>query len=125
LSGLYDLKMMYSKGDIGTTRYGRNYLVRVVGRDDAELAANSPSTLAPRIKAPVLLVHGEIDERTPLAQARAMKSALEAAGNAPEWMVVPREGHGFHDDANNAAFYRRLEAFMARYIGPVRTSPGN
>lgn len=92
---------------------------------DAELAANSPTTLAARIKAPVLLVHGEIDERTPLAQARAMKSALEAAGNTPEWLVVPREGHGFHDDGNNAAFYRRLEAFMARHIGPARTSPGN
>lgn len=125
LSGLYDLKMMYSKGDVGTTRYGRNYLVRVVGKDDAELAANSPTTLAARIKAPVLLVHGEIDERTPLAQARAMKSALEAAGNTPEWLVVPREGHGFHDDGNNAAFYRRLEAFMARHIGSARTSPGN
>lgn len=119
LSGLYDLKMMYSKGDIGTTRYGRNYLVRVVGKDDAELAANSPTSLASRIQAPVLLVHGEVDERTPLAQARAMKDALEAAGNAPEWMAVPREGHGFHDDANNIAFYRRLEAFLGKHFGPA------
>ncbi|WP_411833069.1 prolyl oligopeptidase family serine peptidase [Pseudoxanthomonas mexicana] len=118
LSGLYDLKMMYSKGDIRTSRYGLNYLARVVGRDDAELAANSPTSLATRIQAPVLLVHGEIDERTPLVQAKAMKAALERAGNAPEWMVVPKEGHGFYKEENNIAFYRRLEAFLARHIGP-------
>lgn len=117
LSGLYDLKMMYSKGDIRSSKYGRNYLMRVIGRDDAALAASSPTAQAARIKAPVLLVHGEVDERTPLAQATAMKAALERAGNAPEWMVVPREGHGFYKNENNVAFYRRLEAFLGRHIG--------
>ena len=117
LSGLYDLKMMYSKGDITSSKSGRNYLARVVGRDDAALAAGSPTAQAASIKAPVLLVHGEVDERTPLAQATAMKAALERAGNAPEWMVVPKEGHGFYKDENNIAFYCRLEAFLDRHIG--------
>ncbi len=123
LAGLYDLKMMYSKGDIRSTTYGRNYLSRVIGRDDAELAAHSPTALASRIKAPVLLVHGEIDERTPLAQARAMKGALERAGNPPEWVVVPKEGHGFYNDRNSIDFYRRLESFLARHIGPADAGP--
>ena len=61
---------------------------------------------------PVFLAHGEIDKRTPYAQAVAMKKALERAGNAPEWMSVPGEGHGFYSDANNAEFYRRLEVFL-------------
>jgi dipeptidyl aminopeptidase/acylaminoacyl peptidase len=122
LAGLYDLGMMYSKGDIRSTTYGRNYLSRVVGRDEAALAAQSPTALASRIRAPVLLVHGEIDERTPLAQARAMKDALDKAGNPPEWMVVPKEGHGFYNDSNNIAFYRRLESFLARHIGPADAS---
>jgi dipeptidyl aminopeptidase/acylaminoacyl peptidase len=50
-----------------------------------------------------------------------MKKALEAAGNAPEWMSVPGEGHGFYNDANNVAFYRRLEAFLAKNIGGAST----
>jgi dipeptidyl aminopeptidase/acylaminoacyl peptidase len=116
-SGVYDLKMMLSKGDIGDTRWGRNYLDRVIGSDPGVLRANSPVTLAPRIRIPVLLAHGELDERTPFAQARAMKSALENAGNAPEWMAVPKEGHGFYSDANNIAFYQRLEAFLGRHLG--------
>lgn len=123
LAGLYDLKMMYSKGDVRSSNYGRNYLSRVIGRDDAALAASSPTALASRIRAPVLLVHGEIDERTPLAQARAMKAALEKAGNPPEWMVVPKEGHGFYSEQNNIAFYQRLESFLARHIGPVAAQP--
>lgn len=123
LAGVYDLKMMYSKGDVRSTTSGRNYLSRVIGRDDAALAAGSPTALAARIKAPVLLVHGEIDERTPLAQARAMRDALEAAGNPPEWMVVPKEGHGFYSEQNNIAFYHRLEAFLARHIGPDAVRP--
>src|SRR3546814_12943059 len=46
-----------------------------------------------------------------------MKKALEAAGRMPEWMSVPGEAHGFYKDENNAAFYKRLEAFLARNIG--------
>ncbi|CAN7197335.1 S9 family peptidase [Pseudoxanthomonas sp. LjRoot168] len=119
LAGVYDLKMMYAKGDIRSTQYGTNYLERAIGRDDAALLAASPTTLAPQITAPVLLVHGEVDERTPIAQARAMRAALERAGRAPEWLAVAGEGHGFHADANNIAFYRKLEAFLAKHIGPA------
>ena len=115
--GVYDLKMMYSKGDIKSTAFGRNYLARVIGRDDSELEANSPVSLASRIQAPVLLIHGEADERVPFAQSKAMKAALERAGHPPEWMAVPGEGHGFYKDENNVAYYRRLEAFIGKYIG--------
>jgi len=117
LAGLYDLPMMYAKGDIRTSRSGQNYLARAVGTDPADLKSNSPTTLAAQIKVPVFLAHGEADERTPFAQAKAMKAALEAAGNAPEWMAVAKEGHGFYDDDNNIAFFQRLEAFLDRHIG--------
>lgn len=118
LAGVYDLKMMYKKGDIKNDAYGRNYLTRVIGRSDEELVANSPVSLAAQIKAPVFLAHGERDERTPLAQANAMRSALVAAGRPPQWMAVAGEGHGFYNDDNSIAFYRALEAFLGTHIGP-------
>ncbi|MCD9088610.1 prolyl oligopeptidase family serine peptidase [Stenotrophomonas sp. SY1] len=117
LAGLYDLKMMYKKGDIKDTAYGRNYLGRVIGRSDEELAANSPTGVAARIAAPVFLAHGERDERTPIAQANAMRSALTAAGRPPQWMAVAGEGHGFYNDDNSVAFYRALETFLDTNIG--------
>lgn len=118
LSGLYDLKTMVNKSDSANTAYGRNFFTRTVGTDPKELEANSPTFLAARLRAPVFLAHGEIDERTPYSQALAMRNALEKAGNSPEWMSVPKEGHGFYKDHNNIAFYTRLEAFLARHIGP-------
>ena len=117
LAGVYDLKMMYKKGDIKDRAYGRNYLTRVIGRNDEELAANSPTTLASSIKAPVFLAHGERDERTPIAQANAMRAALVSAGRPPQWMAVAGEGHGFYNDDNSAAFYRALEEFLGKNIG--------
>lgn len=117
LSGLYDLEAFANDSDTASTSYGRSYIARVLGNDKAQLRANSPLHLAAKIKAPVFLAHGEIDERTPHAQAVAMKKALEGTGNTPEWMSVPGEAHGFYKDQNNVAFYKRLEAFLARSIG--------
>lgn len=115
-AGVYDLKMMYTKGDINDSRWGVNYLRRAIGTDDAELAANSPASLAGKIGIPVLLIHGERDERAPLAQARVMRSALEKAGNPPEWISVADEGHGFYKEENNIMLYERVEAFLARNL---------
>lgn len=117
LSGLYDLEAFANDSDTASTAYGRSYIERVVGNDRNEWRANSPVNLAAQIKAPVFLAHGRIDERTPYAQALAMKQALERAGRAPEWMSVPGEAHGFYKDENNVEFYKRLEAFLARNIG--------
>ncbi len=126
VAGIYDLQMMYTRGDINQSAYGTNYLERAIGRDAAELAAHSPVSLAQRIKAPVLLVHGEEDERAPFAQAKSLRAALTRSGNAPEWMAVPKEGHGFYKDANQIAFYRTLEHFLAKQLGnPTTASAGS
>jgi dipeptidyl aminopeptidase/acylaminoacyl peptidase len=33
-------------------------------------------------------------------------------------MVAQGEGHGFHKPENTAELYKRMEAFLAKYIGP-------
>ena len=116
-AGIYDLRMMYKKGDIKASKSGRSYLTSVIGRDDAELDANSPDKLADRIDVPVLLVHGEDDQRAPFAQAKAMRAALEAAHKPYEWMSRPGEGHGFYDEKNRVDFYEALQAFLEKHIG--------
>jgi dipeptidyl aminopeptidase/acylaminoacyl peptidase len=120
-AGVYDLAMMYKKGDIRRQAVGRSYLQTVIGRNDAELDANSPDKLADKIDVPVLLVHGEDDERAPFAQAKAMRSALEAAHKPYQWLVKPGEGHGFYDEKNNVEFLTTLQAFLAKYIGAGAT----
>ncbi len=116
-AGIYDLAMMYKKGDIRSHKAGRSYLTAVIGRDDADLDANSPDHLAEHINVPVLLVHGKADERAPFAQAQAMRAALDQAHKPYEWMAVAKEGHGFYSEAHRAEFLTRLQAFLEKHIG--------
>jgi len=120
MSGLYDLRAMAEKSDASRSFRGRAYIERVIGGDDSELLANSPLAHAADIHVPVFLAHGKEDERTPFRQADAMRRALEKAGNAPLWMPVKGEGHGFYAQENAIEFYRRLEAFLAKNIGQAK-----
>jgi len=116
-AGVYDLKMMYAKGDVRSNKSGRSYLNTVIGKDDADLDANSPDKLADKIDVPVLLIHGEDDQRAPFAQAKAMRAALDTAHKPYEWMSKPGEGHGFFDEQNRVDFYNALQAFLEKHIG--------
>ncbi len=122
-AGVYDLAMMYKKGDVRETRSGRSYLEQVIGKSDTDLDANSPDKLADKITVPVLLVHGKADQRAPFAQAKAMRAALEAAHKPYEWLAKPREGHGFYTEQDNVEFYNALQAFLAKYIGKGVPTP--
>ncbi len=106
---------------------GRRYdLPSMVGdpkspADIEMLRAHSPVLQAARIKAPVLLVHGERDRRVPMVHAREMRKALQAAGNEPEWLVFDLEGHGWYKPENEIIWARRVEAFLGKHL-PV--TPG-
>lgn len=116
-AGIYDLAMMYKKGDIREDKSGRSYLTSVIGRDDTDLDANSPDKLADKIDVPVLLVHGKADQRAPYAQAEAMRDALKKAHKPYEWMAVPDEGHGFFKEENRVAFLTKMQEFLEKNIG--------
>ncbi|WP_250625186.1 alpha/beta hydrolase family protein [Pinirhizobacter soli] len=116
-AGVYDMHMRYEKGDSHGSKRDLSYLETTMGKDPAELAANSPVTLVSQLDVPVLLIHGEDDERAPYAGAKEMRAALDAAHKPYEWMSVPGEGHGFYKPANNVAMFNRLQAFLEKYIG--------
>lgn len=122
-AGIYDLNMMYNKGDIKSRKSGRSYLTSVIGRDEADLDANSPTHLADKIKVPVLLVHGEDDERAPFAQFKAMAAAFDAVHKPYEKLTKSGERHGFVKPENVEEFYTKLQAFLDRNIGPSAGQP--
>jgi dienelactone hydrolase len=116
-AGVYDLPMIYDKPEAKLGGKAYRYYLRALGQDMAELTSYSPTHLADKLVAPVLLVHGSADEVTPPAQAQAMREALTKAGRPPEWFYVSGEGHGFYAEKNRQAFYEKLEAFLAKHIG--------
>lgn len=114
--GVYNLPMMFDKGDIMQRHSGNAYLHEWIG-DPAQLAKVSPVNLATRIKVPVFLAAGGQDERAPIAQSEEMEKALRAAGVPVDTLYVRTEGHGFFEEEHKKAFYNKLLAFLDHNIG--------
>jgi len=91
--------------------------------DAAMLAEVSPLAQAARLKVPVLLAYGGSDMRVPIAHGERMRAALKAAGNPPEWVEYPDEGHGWLKPQNRFDFARRMESFLARHLAPAGDAP--
>ena len=115
--GVYDLNLMYSRGDIPQSMSGDNYLKMVLGEDQAVLRARSPAANVDRIKASLMLIVGGQDKRVPPVQGQALHSALNKAGIEHEWLYQRTEGHGFYDEKNAEDMLAKMEVFLDRSIG--------
>ena len=99
-------------GKIGATGFCfggavANHLAVVMGADIAAVVpfyGSAPAAAdVPKIKAAVLVHHGETDTR--LVQAwPEYEKALKAAGVTYEGHIYPDAGHGFHNDATPARY---------------------
>jgi dipeptidyl aminopeptidase/acylaminoacyl peptidase len=117
-AGIYDLEMMYHKGDISERESGKRYLRRTIGTDETQLHARSPALLADRIKVPVILAAGLKDERAPPEQTDAMRDALKAAGHPAEDVIFEQnEMHGFYAEDAQLNLYTKMLGFFDKYIG--------
>ena len=88
----------------------------------------SPFLFAERIRAPLLLIHGELDTypATPLQQAELMYEAIEAAGVRARLVVLPYEGHAYRAKESLLAVTRETTAWFDRYVrafDPTRAEP--
>ena len=85
-------------------------VLRMVGRSrktTRRLDQVSPLLGVGRIQAPVLLAHGDKDERVPIVHSEQMLQALKAAANRSSGSSSSGEGHGIADD-EPGALLRRL-----------------
>ena len=115
--GVYDLPMMFEKGDIPESSAGVAYLKSTLGTDVELQEQRSPAFNAEKIQANVLLIHGKADRRVPINQAKAMKTALDKAGKDYQWLQIDAGGHGYFDDQNREIVYRRILEFLEQNIG--------
>ncbi|GGZ54273.1 peptidase S9 [Lysobacter xinjiangensis] len=116
--GVYDMGMLFTKGDIPQSESGVRYLRRTVGTDRAVQQANSPAFNADKVRIPVYLAAGARDERAVPDQTEAMADALRKAGNPPEGVIIQSgEMHGFYKEENNLRLYTEMLGFFDRHIG--------
>ncbi|MEO7050769.1 MAG: prolyl oligopeptidase family serine peptidase, partial [Rhodanobacter sp.] len=120
--GVYDLALMYRRGDVPQSTYGENYLQRVLGQDMTVLAQRSPINQLDPLKAKVMLVVGGQDKRVPPIQGSNLHVALLKRQIAHVWIDKPNEMHGFYDEKNLAELYGQIVQFVASNIGPGVTA---
>jgi len=123
--GVTDIQLLFSRSwsDINAEakRYG---LARMVGdpdKDAAMLSAASPLANAARIKQPLLLAYGAWDTRVPLVHGERFRDAVRPHNQQVEWVVYPKEGHGWAKLETRLDFWGRVERFLAANMGPQPT----
>jgi dipeptidyl aminopeptidase/acylaminoacyl peptidase len=77
----------------------------------------SPLVHAGAISTPVLILHGQQDERIPLHQAVALHRALRGSGVPVELVTYPREPHAVHERKHQSDILRRVRAWYDRWLG--------
>jgi dipeptidyl aminopeptidase/acylaminoacyl peptidase len=84
--------------------------------DEKFLREISPLTHAERIRAPLLVVHGENDTRVPVGEARQIAEAVQGAGGVAETLIFPDEGHGVAKLSNRLVYYRKMVEFLDEHL---------
>ena len=94
----------------------RNYLSHRVIRSfigtGPHVAEGSPARNAARIKAPVLMFHGDHDLNVASDQARTMRDKLKAAGKSVELVEYKGLDHQLEDSAVRRELLSRSDAFL-------------
>ena len=115
-AGIYDLPLMYRRGDIESRYLGDEYLKKTIGRDTDELEAFSPVNRAAMLQVPLFIAHGKMDERAPFEHARRLRKALDKNGKQYEWLVKRREAHGFYDNDNQVEYLQAAIEFLKKHL---------
>ncbi|MHB8447530.1 MAG: alpha/beta hydrolase family protein [Rudaea sp.] len=116
--GVYDLRLMYTRGDVPQYEFGENYLKMALGENQDELWDRSPIAHLDRLKAKVMLIVGGADRRVPPVQGENLHAALLKRHVEHEWLYERTEGHGFYGEGNRTELLQRVLAFLDAQIGP-------
>ena len=86
-----------------------------LGRGDVDQA--SPTHRAKNIVAPVMLVHGTMDENVDEKHSELMEAALKGAGKPPAFLKFDGLGHSLEDSAARIQMLSQSDAFLRKSLG--------
>jgi len=122
-AGLTNIYSMYSQTDIH--RYLNWFYSDKAPWEAQDLYWDrSPMKYVGNVKTPTMIMHGQIDTRVPIAQAQEFYQALVERKVPVEFVVYPRENHGFTEPRHNLDRVRRYVWFFSKYLtAPLVTEP--
>jgi dipeptidyl aminopeptidase/acylaminoacyl peptidase len=115
-AGVTDVErqVKYARGFMGR-KSGKSWLDKVRGDKSFDLGTVSPLANVARLKVPVLIAHGDEDQRVPLKQSSLYVKALQQANKQHEFHLYKGEGHGLSKSENLKDYLERLGAFLAKH----------
>jgi dipeptidyl aminopeptidase/acylaminoacyl peptidase len=119
IAGIFDLEKQKARTDTRLWYAGSEYMDTAIGDEKDQLQAMSPIHNIDQIKAPMLILHGKEDERTPFKGAVEFVEAMEKAGKDFDYHWYPKEGHGNTKLENRMDEWRRVEAFLKEANSPA------
>lgn len=120
--GVYDLPMLYKKGDIAGKAgnhlwdQGGKYLLDEMLVSAQIQHEQSPINRANLLKTPVLFVHGEDDVRAPIDHTYRMMEAMDKYNKPYETLFRDGEGHGFVSEENREDYFLTLLKFLQNHL---------
>lgn len=112
VAGIFDLTTQIKRTDTADWYAGNNFMAHVIGEDKARLRDMSAIFHMDKIKAPMLIIHGEEDERTPFKGAVEFVKALEGKGKDFTYQWYEKEGHGNVKLENRMDEWKRIQDFL-------------
>jgi dipeptidyl aminopeptidase/acylaminoacyl peptidase len=88
--GVYDLAKMYTDVEVPGRR---SQIEMEIDVTEAALRERSSLPQMEKLQCPVLIVHGELDERVPVSQAYSLRDRLQELGKEYELKIIPGQGH--------------------------------
>ncbi|MBC7663122.1 MAG: S9 family peptidase [Caulobacter sp.] len=121
VAGVSDLrKMLHDDSDTSKSAVAREIVRHELG-DASEMKVTfdsvSPLKHADRIVAPLLLVHGDLDQRVPVSHGKEMHEAMTDLKKEVEWIEFPDEPHGIYKTQNIRIYYAAVFKLLERTIG--------
>ena len=120
-AGVSDIEnMLKGDSDFNKSAIGRELIRHKVGDPKTHAAsfdAVSPLKHADRIAAPVLLFHGDKDERVPIAQSKKMLAELQREHKDVKFVQFEGEAHGVGQIRHQSEWFDDMFALFARTIG--------
>jgi len=110
---LSDLVQMYYTSPIGdfmTDYYGLPW------EAGESMVQHSPITFVKNVTTPILIQHGDVDDRVPVSQARTFYKALKALNKNVELEIYPRGGHVNFEPPLEREYWRRNLQWFTRWL---------
>lgn len=115
-AGVSDWGMMIATSDIPTYEQHMGGGNPYEGVGPHSFDAQSPASFVSNVTTPVLIVHGENDERVPVTQGIHFFRGLRRYGVPTELVTYPREPHGIQERNHQIDLNRRIVDWFQRWI---------